>query len=168
MTYGEPVAEVLDVSREDDVTTTRLRLVRGSVLAEPVAPGGLCSGRRADQEVLQLHKLVGREPGDAFIFESYELEAPLPDVGSRLAFRARWIPALWQAVTERTRAWERKPYDESDDDRCLLTPPRSLGLFRRSSAGPVCGAHGLGLSPATSLRDVAELSRRDMEFATRV
>lgn len=121
MTYKEPTAEILGAARSGDVTTTRLRVVKGTSPVDPIAPAGLYSGARGEHEILPLHKLVAREPEGTLVFESYGIDAALPAEGSRLTLRSWWDRRALDAVTNVGLAWQLKAYDESDHDHSLLT-----------------------------------------------
>ena len=53
MTYEEPTAKVIQLSRDNDVVTVVLET--SSLLSEPLAPGGLYVIDKPEQEVIQLH-----------------------------------------------------------------------------------------------------------------
>ena len=117
----QAVVEVLAAARLDDVTTIRVRLDEGDLPIHPIAPAGLYSGERADREVAQLHKLISRNTDGTLDFETYSADTPLPEEGSRFVLRAWWLPAAWDAVTDRGLVWQRQKFTESDHDHCLLT-----------------------------------------------
>ena len=118
---SEAVAEVVRVVRAGDVTTTEIRLLEGSRLADPVAPAGLYGGPDAAMEVLQLHRLAEETSEGWLVFVSYDVDTPLPEEGTTLTFRPWWTPAAFAAATDRTLRWARRRYNEDDHGHCLLT-----------------------------------------------
>jgi hypothetical protein len=70
---------------------------------------------------MQLHKLVNRELGEVLVFESYGIVSTPPESGDQVILRPWWTPDAWNAATDPQRNWQRRIYDESDHDHCLLT-----------------------------------------------
>jgi hypothetical protein len=116
----EPVVEVMDSSRASDVTTTFVRLVEGAPPSDPIAPAALYSATERNIEVQQLHRLVSQREDETLHFESYDLESPVLERGSRFVLRSWWLPTAWDAVTDPQRVWNRERFD-GDDEFCLLT-----------------------------------------------
>jgi hypothetical protein len=115
----EPVVEVVESSRDGDVTTTALRLVEGALPADPVAPAALYSSPEHN-EVQQLHRFSAEEEDGTLRFETYDLESPVLEAGSRFILRSWWLPTAWEAVTDPHRVWNRERFD-GNDEFCLLT-----------------------------------------------
>ena len=121
MAYAEPIIEVVEASRDGDVTTTRLRLVAGGLPSEPLVPAGLYAEDRDDERLFELHTLSRWEPGGTLVFESYGEPAESVRPGARAVFRSRWTRESWWAVTDRNLDWTPLPYDGPDQGHCLLT-----------------------------------------------
>jgi hypothetical protein len=119
MTYEEPSAKVIQLSRDNDVVTVVLEI--SSLLSEPLAPGGLYVSDRPEQEAIQLHKLKAAD-GNVLTFENYDHVGDLPSVGTEYIFRVWWTPDQLEAVTDTSRKWNYEKYpDNGDHDHCLLT-----------------------------------------------
>ncbi|HMJ00746.1 MAG TPA: hypothetical protein VK488_12990 [Gaiellaceae bacterium] len=118
MTYTESTAQLVDVARSGDVTTTRL--LASEAVSEPLAPAGLYAGPDAPDEVWQLHKLVEREADGSLVFETYG-SGPPPQAGERFVFRPWWTPGQLAIAADRTLDWRREQYAKGDHEHCLLT-----------------------------------------------
>ena len=135
MTYEEPTAKVIQLSRDNDVVTVMLEL--SSLLSEPLSPSGLYVTDKPEQEVLQLHKLKAAD-GNVLTFENYEHIGELPSLGTDYIFRVWWTPDQLEAVTDTSRKWNCENYpDNEDHDHCLLTR-EAIGADAEHKAGYRC------------------------------
>ena len=136
MTYEEPTAKVIQLSRDNDVVTVVLEI--SSLLSEPLAPGGLYVTHKTEQEVIQLHKLKAAD-GNVLTFENYDHVGELPSVGTDYIFRVWWTPNQLEAVTDTSRKWSYEKYpDNEDHDHCLLTW-EAIAADAEHKAGYRCG-----------------------------
>jgi hypothetical protein len=136
MTYAEPTAKVIELSRDSDVVTMVLEV--SSLLSEPLAPSGLYVTDRPEQEAIQLHKLKAAD-GNVLTFESYDHVGNLPSVGTNYIFRVWWTPDQLEVVTDTSRKWSYENYpDKEDHDHCRLTW-EAIGADAEHKAGYRCG-----------------------------
>jgi hypothetical protein len=140
MTYAEPTAKVIELSRGSDVVTVVLEV--SSLLSEPLAPGGLYVTDRPEQEAIQLHKLKTAD-GNVLTFENYDHVGDLPSVGIDYIFRVWWTPYQLEAVTNTSRKWNYENYpDNEDHDHCLITW-ETIGADAEHKAGRLPVRKGL-------------------------
>jgi hypothetical protein len=120
---NNPLVELVEQSRDAEVTTTTVRLRGRTRPAHPVARAGLWPVREnAERAAYDLHKLVGSDDVAACLtFESYEERAPLLERGSVFVLQPWWTPDAFTAATDTDLRWQRARFSEGDHEHCLLT-----------------------------------------------
>jgi hypothetical protein len=134
-----PTVNVLSVVRSSDAVTVEIEISREDYLRYPVAPADL---RQLDTcaSVFPLHQLVGRT-GPRLVFETYQPELALPQVGTTYEFCSWWVPQAMDAVRDPSAAWQRLAYpDNGDHDHCLLTW-EAIASYAEHKEG-YCSVHG--------------------------
>ncbi len=120
MTYKEPVAEVVDIARQRDVTTTVLKVL-GELPSAPLYPAALYHQSDPSREALQLHKLVGTAR-NVLTFQSYDVGPTLPSPGQRFIFRCWWSRDALELVLNTDLTWTLQEYpDDGSHSHCPLT-----------------------------------------------
>jgi len=111
---------IVDVSRDEDVTTTELRLEEGKWPAAPLAPASVWSDAPEPTLIIELHRVLTASEASA-TFESYEISASVPAIGGPYSFFSWATPDQLDGVTDTALDWQPRKYDGSDHDHCLLT-----------------------------------------------
>ncbi len=132
MSYKAPVAEIADIFKHDDVTTTVLKV--DELPSPPFYPAGLYDQANPAIEVLQLHKLVNAK-GDVLAFESFDIQSGLPSVGKRFVFRCWWTSDALDLVLNTDLVWRQEKYpDDQGHWYCPLTY-ETIGSDERPGGG---------------------------------
>src|SRR5690349_20484135 len=97
MYYHEPLVTLLTISRIDDIIRAVLELRQP--LTPPIAPASLCRIDVPNSEVLPVHKVINHWNGQKR-FETYHIDAELPDEQTAFIFRSWLRPNQFEAVAD--------------------------------------------------------------------
>ena len=117
--YHLPSAKVLSAQRIEEVATVVVEISRHDYLGYPIAPADLWR-LDSNESIWPFHQLVGRD-SPRFVFETYDVPSPLPQVGLTWDFCSRWLPDAMDAVRDKSISWELLLAPDDTCNRCLLT-----------------------------------------------
>ena len=119
MANAEPIAEIVEATRHDDVSVVAARFDLAPMA--PIAPGALYAEPKSGNEQFQLHKLI-RVDGRTLTFQTLNSAHSLPKVGERYFFRSWWVKPAMEAALDTDAIWMRQVYpDDGTHQHCLFS-----------------------------------------------